>query len=352
LHALNLADGSDLLPAVEISPTAVLSDGSKLGFDAKNQWSRAGLAYANHSVYIAIGSHCDNNAGAISGWMLRYDEQLALKAAFNTIEEPAGYELASIWMSGFAPAIDDNGHLFAVTGNGNFSRGGRDWGESVIRLPPTLHKVSDFFTPAAYQNLNNADLDFGSGSVMLLPPQAGQTAPPLAVAMGKDAVLYLLDQTRLGRIKSGDSGALQATRLASAGRGLWGGPAYYAGPAGAFVYYQIDADVLRAFAVSAGDKPGLKLAAQGTTVAGYGGSLPIVSSNAGQAGTALVWLVRRAHTVQIEAYDAEKLGAPVYAASAGTWSNASNNAFVTPLQANGRVYVPAYQTVTVFGLTP
>ena len=118
------------------------------------------------------------------------------------------------------------------------------------------------------------------------------------------------------------------------------------------MYYQVDSDVLRAFAVSAGAQPGLKLAAQGTTVAGYGGSMPIVSSNGSQADTALVWLVRRGHTVQIEAYDAVKLGAPVYAASAGTWSNASNNAFVTPLQANGRVYVPAYRTVTVFGLTP
>jgi hypothetical protein len=46
------------------------------------------------------------------------------------------------------------------------------------------------------------------------------------------------------------------------------------------------------------------------------------------------------------------LGAPLFAANAGVWSNTNDdNAFVTPMEANGRVYVPAYKTVTVSGLT-
>ena len=82
----------------------------------------------------------------------------------------------------------------------------------MIRLPPTLKKVNDFFTPHAYKTLNASDHDFGSGGVMLLPVQAGQAAPPLAVAMGKDAVLYLLDRTNLGKTAVDDAGALQARR--------------------------------------------------------------------------------------------------------------------------------------------
>lgn len=53
---------------------------------------------------------------------------------------------------------------------------------------------------------------------------------------------------------------------------------------------------------------------------------------------------------QIEAYNAATLGAPIFQSNAGTWSNGSR-AYLSPLVANGRVYVPAYKTVTVFGLT-
>ena len=87
-------------------------------------------------------------------------------------------------------------------------------------------------------------------------------------------------------------------------------------------------------------------------VSGFGGSLPIVSSNGQAPATAVVWLIRRGATEQLEAYDAMKLGPPIFAGNAGVWSNKqSGAAFVTPLVANGRVYVPAYKTVTVFGLT-
>ena len=50
LRALDLSTGADLRSPVEIAPTATLSNGAKLGFDPQNQWSRAGLAYANDSV--------------------------------------------------------------------------------------------------------------------------------------------------------------------------------------------------------------------------------------------------------------------------------------------------------------
>ncbi len=70
-------------------------------------------------------------------------------------------------------------------------------------------------------------------------------------------------------------------------------------------------------------------------------------------GTGVVWLVRRSVPMELEAYDADTLGAPLFTARAGVWSNTQNqNSFVTPMQANGRVYAPAYKTVKVFGLAP
>jgi hypothetical protein len=242
-----------------------------------------------------------------------------------------------------------------VTGNGDFDLTGhrRDYGESALSLSPNLTVVNTSFTPADYSSLNGADTDFGSGGIMLVPPLAERNTPALAVAMGKDAVLYLLNQASLGGEQANDAGALNWKRLGSSGSGLWGGPAYYDSPsAGPLVYVQIDSDVLRGYSVSGGANPRLTQAVLGTTQAGYGGSLPIVSSNGATAGTGVLWLIRRASTVQLEAYDATHLGAPIYAAGAGTWSNPQDNPFLTPMEANGRVYVPATGTVTVFGLTP
>ena len=61
------------MPAVEIAPEANLVTGGKIHFDPQNQWGRSGLAYNNGSIYMGMGSHCDNNPGNISGWVLRYD---------------------------------------------------------------------------------------------------------------------------------------------------------------------------------------------------------------------------------------------------------------------------------------
>jgi hypothetical protein len=354
LHALDLGTGADVTPPVEIAPSAPLSGGKTIKFDPQNQWSRASLAFSKGSVYVGIGSHCDHVADSISGWMLRYDGAgLTLQDAFNTIEVSQGYELSSIWMTGFAPAIGAKGDLFLATGNGAFSQkpAPRDYGESILKLDSDLTSVKSTFTPADWRELNNGDVDLGSGGVMLLPTVDGQAAPPMAVVMGKSAILYLLDQDKLGGLKAGDTGALQALTVGKSGGGTWGGPAYYGSPSGGLVYAQINDDVLRAFSVTTGAKPTLTQVASGKVAGGYGGSLPIVSSNGSTAGSAVVWLIHRGATTSLEAYDATKLGAPLFTASTGAWSSQIGNAFLSPLEANGRVYAPGYQSVTVFGLT-
>jgi hypothetical protein len=352
LHALALGTGADTVTPSVIAPSAKLSDGSTVAFDPQDQWNRAGLAYDRGSLYIGIGSHCDNNSGAISGWLLRYNSSLKLKSAFHTVETAGGTELASIWMTGFAPAIDAAGNVFVVTGNGDFTKGKKDWGESVLKLPPALRSVATFFTPSSFRTLNKNDGDFGSGGVMLLPTVPGQTAPPLAVAMGKSSILYLLDQNSLGGLTPKDAGALQAQ--SAGGHGLWGGPAFYNGPVGPTVFTQTGGDVLRAWTLAAVGNPSLTNTVNGTSGGGYGGSLPIVSSNGATAGTGVVWLIDRAQEpFAIEAYDAVALGAPIFTAQIGTWSNAGNgNSFLTPMEANGRVYAPGYLVVRVYGLTP
>jgi hypothetical protein len=299
---------------------------------------------------VAIGGHCDQRLSGVSGWVLRYGEYLGFLGAFSTIQVSATLEAAGIWMSGAAPAVDENGNIFVVVGNGNYNlqSGPSDYGESVVSLSNDLKTVNGSFTPGNYPTLNDNDQDFGSGGIMLLPVLYGQKAPPMAVAMGKDPALYLLNRSTLGGLQQPGGPPLQMLRQPVGG--LWGSPAYYNGPTGGRVYYQTDGDVLRSYAVNA-STAALSEVVDGTSNAGAGGSMPIVSSKGRIANTGVVWLIRRGATLQLEAYDALKLGAPIFAANAGVWSNSFGNAYVTPLEANGRVYVPGYKTVTVFGLT-
>ncbi len=352
LHALDVGTGADTLTPTVVAPAAKLSDGSKVHFDPQNQWNRASLAYNAGTLYMGIGSHCDNNSGNITGWLLSYNTSLQLQHAFHTVKTSGGTELASIWMTGYAPAIDASGNVFVVTGNGDFTKGAKDWGESVLKLPPSLDRVTTSFTTDSYVNWNNNDEDFGSGGVMLLPPVNGQTAPPLAVAMGKSSTLFLLNQDSLGGLKNNNKGALQSQY--DGGGGVWGGPAFYNGPSGPTVLTQSGNDVLRAWTVATGSHPSLTLGNTGTSGGGYGGSLPIVSSNGATAGTGVVWLINRAsEPFSIEAYNAVTLGNPIFTEQIGTWSNqGQGNPFLTAMEANGRVYAPGYKLVRVFGLTP
>jgi hypothetical protein len=355
LHALNLATGADAIAPAVIAPTATLSNGKTVAFDNLNQWNRVGLAYNQGNIYVAVGSHCDHNVDGMTGWLLDYNANLTLQTAFHTIDTPpgnGGLELASIWMSGFAPAIDDSGNVYVVTGNGAVGAAQNNWGQSVIKLPPALTSVTSYFTPAAWQNWNEGDQDLGSGGVMLLPSVAGQTAPPLAVAIGKVGILYLLNRNSLGGLQANDAGALQSQNIN--GGGVWGGEAFYDGPSGPTVLMETSNQPLRAWAVAADGTPSLTNHVSGTSVGGYGGSMPIVSSNGALANTGVVWMINRGSSpFHIEAYDAVKLGGPIFAAQISTWSNPGHsNIFLTPMVANGRVYAPGYLVVQVYGLTP
>ncbi|HWA92577.1 MAG TPA: hypothetical protein VG889_21275 [Rhizomicrobium sp.] len=348
IHALDLGTGRDIVKAKEIRPQGRLLTGGKIHFDPQNQWNRASLQYHDGSIYMGIGSHCDNNAGQISGWMLRYDTNLNLVSKFNTIKATAGYELSSIWMAGFSPAIAPDGRVYAITGNGfyNQARGHKGYGESVLGFTPDL-KIDSMFTPQEWQSLNNSDADFGSGGAMLIPMVDGQTAPPMLVGSGKSGTVYLLNADNLGGLEHNGQGSLQKIGQG----GCWCAAAYYRNASGnGVVFYQGNGDNLHAYQVNTGATPSLTNVANGSGGGGFGGSFPIVSSNGTTANTGVVWLIRRNSTEQLEAYNAATLGAPIFHSNAGTWSNGSR-AYLTPLVANGRVYVPAYKTVTVFGLT-
>jgi hypothetical protein len=352
IRALDLGSGRDIRRPAAVTATETLSNGKVVSFDPFLQFNRTGLALKDRALYFGVGANCEEAADMTTGWMFRFDASLLSKQVYPLIQQQVtGKLLGGVWMSGFAPAIDGAGNVFVVTGDGSTTfQNPRNWSNSVLKLSPSLSAVRDYFTPSNYGVLDLTDGDFGAGGVMLLPPlPAGSTTRhKLAVAMGKNPVIYLLDQTALGGFSPTNSGAAQALPVGLGPRegGVWGGPAYYGGPVGPTIYYQVKNDVLKGYHLSFAGKPTLSLAARGVSPVIPSSASPTVSSNGAHADTGIVWVVKRTTPTTLEAYDAVKLGTPLYRSSAGRLSGLAPSAMV----ANGRVYVTGYGTVHVFGL--
>jgi hypothetical protein len=125
LHALDLTTGADLPQ----SPTVIEAP----DFDPLMQNQRPALFLTGGNVYAGYASHCDKEP--YHGYLLGYDvTTLKQVGVFNT--SPGG-EGASIWQSGQAPAVDEKGNIYFVTGNRNWN-GTTQFSESFIKLDPRM----------------------------------------------------------------------------------------------------------------------------------------------------------------------------------------------------------------------
>jgi hypothetical protein len=187
LHALDPATGADL----PNSPKVIEAS----GFDPLLQNQRPALFLAGRNIYIGYASHCDKEP--YHGYLLGYDAtSLTQVGVFNT--SPGG-DGASIWQSGQAPAVDDKGNIYFVTGNGSWN-GTTQFSESFMKLDPHMNLV-DWFTPTNHFDLDKHDLDLDSAGATLIPGRH------LVVGGGKEGVLYLLNSDSFGHL--GDENAVQ-----------------------------------------------------------------------------------------------------------------------------------------------
>ncbi len=187
LHALDLATGADL----PHSPMVIEAP----GFDPLMQNQRPALFLTGGNVYIGYSSHCDRQP--YHGYLLGYDATtLAQVGVLNT--SPGG-EGASIWQSGQAPAVDDAGNIFFITGNGSWD-GATQFSESFIKLDPKMN-VLDWFTPTNHLHLDAMDNDLDSAGALLIPGRN------VVLGGGKEGVLYVINKDHFGHL--GDENALQ-----------------------------------------------------------------------------------------------------------------------------------------------
>jgi len=193
LHALDVATGADL-PDSPVTITAP-------EFNPLLQNQRPALVLDRGNIYIGYASHCDKEP--YHGFLMSYDAiTLRQQAVFNT--SPGGRE-SSIWQSGQGPAVDGDGNIIFVTGNGSWN-GTTQFGESFVKVSPSL-QLLDWFTPTNHLHLDDTDNDFDSSGALLVP------GTHIAIGGGKEGVLYLVDTRHMGHL--GDENAIQRFAVTS-----------------------------------------------------------------------------------------------------------------------------------------
>lgn len=354
LHAVDLTTGLDRPGSpVDMTATAYLNNNTPVPFDALHNLNRASMLLANGSVYVSFGSHNDAPGSKPHGWIFRYDAStLSLQSFFNTSLDKATDYRAGIWAAGWGPGTDADGNVYYVTGDGPFDgfTGGHNWGQTVMKMTPGL-TLSDYFTPADIVTQGNRDL--GAGGVLLMPDQPG-LFPHLATIAGHEGTIYLLNRDMMGEYTPGGPDAV-LQELQSAIGSLRGGPAYYSGPAGTFVYYCGSGNPLESYALTTAPSPQLALVSSSRAKCGQTGTIPVVSSNGMTAGTAIVWMTTRPKDlsttpVALYAFDATNLQRRLISIPVCFWQNLNSRPFQVPTVINGRVYVATSNGVEVYGL--
>ena len=358
IHALDLTTGAELFGG----PTTITatfpgggagSSGGNVVFDPSQYNERPGLLELNGTIFTTWGSHCD--AGSYTAWVMSFSAAtLKQTAVLNLV--PNGSD-GGIWMAGAAPAVDAAGNIYFIIGNGTFdttlnssgfpSRG--DCGNCFAKISSTPPlPLLDYFTPSNTMTESDGDIDFGSGGPLLLPDLTDATGATrhLAVGSGKDAKIYVVDRDNMGKFNAGGDAIYQEIPSALAG-GEFGKPSYFNNT----VYYGGISDKLKAFPVS-NAKLATTPSTQSSTQFAYPGTTPSISANSTANG--IVWAVENGSTGVLHAYDATNLTRELYNSNqaANGRDQFADNKFVTPMVANGRVYVGTPTSVAVFGLLP
>lgn len=361
LHALDLGNLTDKMPAVLVSGSHTLNNGSTFHFNATYQRQRPGLLLAHGNVYAGFGSFCDWGGTNSRGWVLGWNASTLAPLPGNHLNDamatsPDSFFLSSVWMSGFGLAADQHGDVYFVTGNSDTTGGGtttydgvNNIQESVVKLSSDLTTVLSIFTPSNVGPLDQGDVDYGSGGAMLLPEQEGAVKYSLAAA-GKDGRLFVLDRSNLGGYTAG--GPDKYVALVQIGD-CWCGPSY-------FRHHIVSSGGSNVITWKVSTSPSFTLTKEGTSASVGGGQdggfFTSVSSD--EDDDPIIWAVSRPDnpspaTITLYAFKGRPTGtalATLFSGPAGTWPNTGGNSNTVPVVANGRVYVASNKQLSIFGL--
>lgn len=343
LHALDLTTGADR-PSSPMTITAP-------GFNPLMESQRPGLLLSQGKIYVGYASHCDK--APYHGFLISYDaNSLQQTSVFNT--SPQG-QAASIWQFGQAPAADNEGNIYFVTGNGSWN-GSSDFSESFLKLDSNLRPL-DWFTPTDHAHLDSIDADLDCSGAMLVPGTS------LVMDAGKQGVLYLVDAHHMGHL--GDEQAVQhfqATSSQLPSLVYWN-----SAKNGALVYMWGQRDQLRAYTFDGQKLKEAPFAIRPEVNQGHPGAMISLSANGNQDG--ILWAAIHAsgnswHESRpgiLHAYDADDIRHELWNSLENPLRDDCNNYAKTapPTIANGKVYLASFGTrnigsgqLCVYGLLP
>lgn len=368
LHALDLSTGlektafnSPVVISATNYPGAGTGDNDGANpphvlWNPLREHTRVALTLLNGAVYLAYASHGDN--GPYHGWLFAYNAtNIAQQVGIYNATPNGG--LGGFWDGGGGPTVDAQGNLYLQTGNGTFDGGAtitttNNYSMSVMKFA-TTNGISfvDYFAPSNAVSLSGSDQDLGSSAPIILPDSVGSVAHPhLLIGGGKTAYLYLMDRDNMGRF-NGTSGT---NKIVQQWNGSANGdrdttPAFFNNTL--YVYGQNSR--ISAFTISNGLFNTTPVQTP-DTYANKGGATVCISANG--TSNAIAWALYNSGGQSpstpcvLRAYNATNIAQQLYASDQLGTRDAAGNAvkFTTPTIANGKVYVGAQYSLTVYGL--
>lgn len=385
LHALNITTGAEqpgspvVICGAPAGKGCLFAPYNTTNFDLfipQHQMQRPALTLTPYTgtaqgvIYVPFGQD--------RGWLMAFDAStLQLLAVFCTAPNVtlSGKGLSGLWGSGGAVGADVNGDIYAVTGDGVFdvNTGGADYGDTVIHMSLINNsgtysfQVDDYFSPLDQACRYANDVDLGSGSPLLLPPQIGQSSNLLLMAGkgypcdGTISPIFLIDADNMGQ----SSGTTIQTVDGPEG-GYWSGGAYWQSADTTYIYYaglnnETEApagDYLRMWTMVDGLFSPTTSVAQSPSRLTIGAT-PSISANGDTDG--ILWAVARQDLLSTKpgskpailyAFDATNVNHVLYSTLVNPQRDQAGAGvkFIVPTIANGKVYVPTQTELDVYGL--
>ena len=346
LHALSILTGQEVFGGpVPIQASYITSAGKVVTFEQQHRMNRPALLLSNGTVYIGFGTMGCKGSPPSTGWFMAYSAS-TLKQAAAVDMGPTQSAIPGLWMAGYGPSVDSNGNVYIATGEGlfDYNAGGLDYGDTLLKLNLENGALDlvDYFTPYNQAYLSTNDLDLGSSGVVLLPTQSGPY-PNLAVIAGKQGLIYLVNQDDLGEYNPAVDQVVQEVPFnPNTEINIDGGATYW----NQFVYFGgvgPDGKAIPVEAFSLTD--GVLSSSPVMTSKPYSFfSMFSISANGSENG--ILWGVQfKPAGASLTAFNATNLDtlymSPLFEQTLH---------FVTPMIANGKVYVTTMNSLEVQGL--